>query len=145
MALLGCSIVLAPHLWWSVHHGFPTVDYALQKSHLSRLKILKSAGGATIGALLFQVLPFAVLVVATRASAVEVLRRLRSFVSQARTAWIGVLCFGPYLLTVLCGFAGLTQISTEYYDTNLLHGAVGRTLEQPVAHDEHALLFYTSR
>jgi len=112
--LFACALIFAPHVWWVIQHGFPTINYALQKSNLSTARLIKCAVGATIGAVLLQVLPFAAFLGATRSGALTALSNVRKFIVQENTAWIAVMSLGPFVLTILCGFAGLTQISTDY-------------------------------
>jgi dolichyl-phosphate-mannose-protein mannosyltransferase len=113
-AVAGCCIVVAPHAWWVVTNGWPTVHYALRKAQLPMSLLIASAFEATIGLALCLALPTLVLFAALGRSGLEMLRGAWRFLTQRETAWVALLALGPLFLTLAAGFGGLTRVTTDY-------------------------------
>jgi 4-amino-4-deoxy-L-arabinose transferase-like glycosyltransferase len=113
-AVVACLLVVAPHVWWVVNNGWPTIHYALRKAHNPMSLLWISAFEATIGLALCLVPPTLVLFAVLGGTGLEMLRGARRFLTRRETAWVGLLALGPFFLTLAAGFGGLTRVTTDY-------------------------------
>jgi 4-amino-4-deoxy-L-arabinose transferase-like glycosyltransferase len=93
-------LLLAPHIWWTIVSGYPTIDYAISKTSYAateaRASALKAVSGA-LGALGIAVGAYAV---AFGIQSWPLLRRSIIATFAKRNAWLVCLAHGPLLFTV---------------------------------------------
>jgi len=109
-----CALLIAPHVWWAVGHGLQTVGYASSKLDFPRDVVLQKLGLAVLNSLAFWCLPMLAMLIAFRSQTFGILRRGCSGLATRNHVWIGVLAFGPFVLTLLSGLLFNAKISSNF-------------------------------
>ena len=93
-------LALAPHVWWTIDAGFPTVEYAISRTEfevgIARTTSIKAICGA-VGAL---GIAAGVYAFAFGAQSSTLLRRSVAASFNRQYLWLTCLAYGPLLLTV---------------------------------------------
>ena len=113
-AVAACATVFAPHAWWAINSGLPTVAYALSKC--ARQMPLNTYSAITTGlvAIVANALGATILLVALgRRWMVLVCRVWRSWKSP-QCAWLMMLGFGPIVLTLALGIVGYVKVAPNF-------------------------------
>jgi Dolichyl-phosphate-mannose-protein mannosyltransferase len=93
-------LALAPHVWWTINAGFPTVEYAISRTEfevgIARTTSIKAICGA-VGAL---GIAAGVYAFSFGAQSYTLLRRSVVASFNRQYAWLTCLAYGPLVLTV---------------------------------------------
>ena len=114
VAVLVCGLVVAPHVWWTISNGAPTVQYAMARAQYSTAYVLSKAAQSGVSSMLYHGVALGVLFLALRERALPLLRQAWSRIWQPDHRWIAVLAFGPFILTLMAGFIGQMKISSNF-------------------------------
>ena len=93
-------LVVAPHAWWSVASDFPTIDYAISKTHYALAEARASAIKAVVSGVGSLGIAAAAYAIAFGTQSRVLLRRAVAGTFEARNAWLICLTHGPLVLTV---------------------------------------------
>jgi 4-amino-4-deoxy-L-arabinose transferase-like glycosyltransferase len=93
-------LVVAPHVWWAIASDFPTIDYALSKTHAAVADARATTIKAVAGGVASLAIAAAAYAIAFSAQSWTLLRRAVSGTFEMRNAWLVCLAHGPLLLTV---------------------------------------------
>lgn len=112
VAILTGALVLAPHLWWTITNGFPTVAYAASKFKYPLPQILAWGGMTALAPLIFF---GAASVLIWFALHKPVLARFRQTLSHdERTKPLALIALLPFALTLVFGLFGHAKVSLSY-------------------------------
>jgi 4-amino-4-deoxy-L-arabinose transferase-like glycosyltransferase len=104
------ALLIAPHVFWLVENGFPTLEYAESKTAFSDKKTYFSILDFVVGCLAFHVVMLGLILLARRGAAKTDSRILDS----SRILFLGVLAFGPFVVTTLVGLLQHVRLSTNF-------------------------------
>ena len=93
-------LVLEPHIWWTVASDFPSIDYAISKTHYALAEARASAIRSVAGGLASLGIAAGAYGIAFGAQSWALLRRAVAGTFEGRNAWLIWLSHGPLLLTV---------------------------------------------
>ena len=93
-------LVLEPHIWWTVASDFPSIDYAISKTHYALAEARASAIRSVAGGLASLGIAAGAYGIAFGAQTWALLRRAVAGTFEGRNAWLIWLSHGPLLLTV---------------------------------------------
>lgn len=109
------ALIMAPHAYWSLVHGMPTIEYAMEKTYspadFNRWKAVKTA-------LAFFGMLAPVLLVTGAALGRDswgLFQRKVLAEGPGREPWLWVLAWGPAVLIVLIGLSGKLKIATDFF------------------------------
>ena len=109
-----CAVVVAPHAWWALKSGFPTVEYALAKSNRPFCQNMHGAFGAGLAAIATNTLGTTVLLMALRRRWLALVSRVWYFWVAPDHRWLVMLGFGPIVITLILGIVGLVKIAPNF-------------------------------
>lgn len=114
VAVAAALLVITPHVLWVASHGFPTVEYAVDKTHSPRLAVLSRGFVAATQTGVFHGIAAAVFLIVFA----SVRRRagLRLLTAARRKSYhpLAVLTLGPLVLTLVACLAVNVRISTQF-------------------------------
>ena len=113
-AIVACLIVVSPHVLWVLHNHLTTVAYVLDKEHRTVPELLTVAGLTLLSTAALNALPLAALFDLAGGDARAALRRAGANAIHGPWRWLGVLAFGPFLLTFLAGLVIGLKVSTGF-------------------------------
>jgi 4-amino-4-deoxy-L-arabinose transferase-like glycosyltransferase len=113
VAVAAALIVLAPHALWVANHGFPTIEYAIDKTNSPRLAVLQRGLVATAQAIVLHMFALAALVFALGGERSNLTRAWRGFTRPENRVLV-ILTLGPLLITLLACAIGNVRISTQF-------------------------------
>jgi 4-amino-4-deoxy-L-arabinose transferase-like glycosyltransferase len=113
-AVAVCAAVFAPHAWWAVKAGLPTVEYALAKG--VRPWWLNTYDAMTTGlvAVAANALGSVMVLMALGRRWLALVPRVWRFWKSRENAWIIMLGFGPIVMTLLLGVSGYVKIAPNF-------------------------------
>ena len=108
------ALLIAPHVWWMVTSGFPTVEYAVSKTHYplaqaqehTLLSVLASIAALGVGA--------AACTLAFGANSWSMLKTFAASLREKSAWWVLVLALGPFALTIAGYFLANLRVSGGY-------------------------------
>jgi 4-amino-4-deoxy-L-arabinose transferase-like glycosyltransferase len=104
------GLLIAPHAVWLFENSFPTLDYAESKTALSDKKTYLSILDFFFGCLAFHAVMLGLILLARRGGQ----RTGSGILDSSRVPFLGVLAFGPFVLTILVGLVGHVRLSTNF-------------------------------
>jgi 4-amino-4-deoxy-L-arabinose transferase-like glycosyltransferase len=110
LAIAVAALLAAPHGVWLIENGFPTLEYAETRTAFSNEKTYLSIVTFVFGCLAFH----------AAAAGLVLLARLRAkapsepILDRSRLAFLRVLAFGPFAITILSGLVGHVRLSTNF-------------------------------
>jgi 4-amino-4-deoxy-L-arabinose transferase-like glycosyltransferase len=106
-----CLLLIAPHVWWAIENGFPTLKYAESKRDFPSARIYLNIFTFAAGCIGLNIVP----------SGLVALARLRGAsaapyapVAPSYKRFVASLALGPFLLTLLSAPLGHFRISTNF-------------------------------
>jgi 4-amino-4-deoxy-L-arabinose transferase-like glycosyltransferase len=112
VAIATAALVLAPHLWWTVANGFPTVAYAASKFKYPLPQILAWAGMTALAPLIFFGAVSLLVWLAVRRPSLT--RLCQSLLRDERTKPLALIALLPFALTLVFGLFGHAKVSLSY-------------------------------
>lgn len=106
--------VVAPHVWWMVASGFPTIDYAISTTHYAVAEARASAISAVASGAASLGVAIAAYAIAFGSQSRLLLRRVVAGTFEKRNAWLTCLAYGPLLLTVAAYLLANARITANY-------------------------------
>jgi hypothetical protein len=113
-AILAFLLTVAPHAWWVLANGMPTVEYALEKTRSPVIEILLRGGNAVLAILGFLLIPASVFAFTWRDRLGRIGVGLGRSLRNAGSAWLVVLAVGPFALTLLACVLANVRISSQF-------------------------------
>ncbi len=110
LAVLVAALLIAPHGVWLVQNGFPTLEYAETKTAFSDQKTYFSVLTFFVGCLAFH----AVVIGLVLLSRLRAEARADPVLDRTRVAFLSVLAFGPFAITMIVGLLGHVRLSTNF-------------------------------
>jgi 4-amino-4-deoxy-L-arabinose transferase-like glycosyltransferase len=112
-AIAVCMIGTLPHLWWTVSHGYPTINYALSKAANSWSYNVTKSLGATTEVLAIVLIGACILFIGFNNHR---LHQRAHAVSRAPTPplWLLILGLGPAVLMLLPGLLGVIKAAAAF-------------------------------
>jgi 4-amino-4-deoxy-L-arabinose transferase-like glycosyltransferase len=114
VALMTGLVLVTPHVWWTIAAGFPTVDYAMSKTHYGVAEARASTIGAVRSSLGSLGLAFGAFGIAFGARSWPLLRRSIAATFDRRNAWLICLSHGPFLATMAAYFFANARITSGF-------------------------------
>lgn len=113
-AVAACAVVFAPHAWWALKSGLPSVEYALAKS--ARPLWFKAYGAFSAGlvGIAANTLGTAVLFMALGRRWLTLVPRVWRFWKAPANSWLVALGFGPIAMTLVLGIVGIVKIAPNF-------------------------------
>src|SRR5581483_3345102 len=107
-------LLVTPHVYWTVASGFPTVEYAVSKTHYSvadaRSHVITSAS-VSLGLL---GVPLSALLASIGGASRRGIGRSKGANLNRDKAWLVCLALGPFVLTILTYFAFNARITSGF-------------------------------
>ena len=113
-AIVAGTVAFAPHAWWALQTGFPTVHYALTKCKYPLWFTTYRAFFTGLAGLALNALGTAILLTALGRRWPAFARRVWQSWMARENAWLVALAFGPLSLTMLLGSAGFVKIGPNF-------------------------------
>jgi 4-amino-4-deoxy-L-arabinose transferase-like glycosyltransferase len=107
-------LLMAPHIWWTMENGFPTIHYAISKTQYGVPEARASMVETVVASLCLLGIPLATYLIAFGAQASEPLRRSLSATFKKQNAWLVALGCGPLVLTVVAYLAANVRITIGF-------------------------------
>jgi 4-amino-4-deoxy-L-arabinose transferase-like glycosyltransferase len=114
IAVAACAFVVAPHVWWALKAGLPTVEYALEKTHHAWWLNTYGALSTGLAAIAASSLGTAALLLSLGRRWRALVPRVWNFVTAKSNAWLVALGLGPIAATLLLGISGYVKIAPNY-------------------------------
>jgi 4-amino-4-deoxy-L-arabinose transferase-like glycosyltransferase len=106
-----CLALLAPHLWWIVHSGFPTLKYVASKTGFPSTRVYTNMVTFALGCAGLNLAATA-LVAASRPWRQS--PPASGPLADDHVDFVAILALGPFILTLLCAALGHFRISTNF-------------------------------
>jgi 4-amino-4-deoxy-L-arabinose transferase-like glycosyltransferase len=113
-ALAVGALALAPHAYWVVQHGSPTVAYALSKTRYPVGAVLERGTVALSQVIIYHLPAAGVLALACFGYRRHLAWRLWTNARARRNWWLLTLALGPLALTLLACVGGNVRISEQF-------------------------------
>ena len=109
-ACVGLAL-LAPHLWWVIESGFPTLKYVASKTEFSSARVYTNMLTFAVGCAGLNALAAGLVAVSRPRDGSDPAPAPLAADTQG---FVGILALGPFFLTLLCALAAHFRISTNF-------------------------------
>jgi hypothetical protein len=107
-------LLMAPHVWWGITNEWPTVHYALKYLPNPYGMLLLTVMITTLSTIGLHTIALIAVFACFRSGTLELLKQAVINLSRRENIWLALLAFGPFVLTLLSGLAGIAKISTRF-------------------------------
>jgi 4-amino-4-deoxy-L-arabinose transferase-like glycosyltransferase len=107
------AALCAPHLWWVIANGAPTVNYFIAETGRNLPVVAGHAADALVGVLEQNAVVVAVVAFVGRSTLPRSLATMRTWLAEPRLRVLATLAIAPLVLTVAAAFVFRNQISTN--------------------------------
>jgi 4-amino-4-deoxy-L-arabinose transferase-like glycosyltransferase len=114
LAVLVCTLLCAPHAWWSVVNEFPPIRYAMAKTVSPPLRNIDKAIKTGLASLAMCGGALIALAAANHWQSSGLRAGFAQLKPDRANLWIWILASGPFLLTVALGLVGSIKIATNF-------------------------------
>jgi 4-amino-4-deoxy-L-arabinose transferase-like glycosyltransferase len=108
LTVLVFLILISPHVYWAIHHGFQTVKYAQTRASFSSATVYRSIVTFILGCIAFHGVVLAINFLSKPGSAATAL------IDRSRIRYLLVIAFGPFVLTLLLALISHVRLSTNF-------------------------------
>jgi len=114
LAVLVCTLVLLPHMVWTIKADFPTLKYALSKTEYAPYGVRLRTAGAVLTSLANLSLAIAVFACLFWGQLRQLMVSVARAMLSPEMAWLSALTFGPVLLTLALSLLGNVRIAAPF-------------------------------